>query len=121
MAPDNARGLGNLGAALLERKDVAGALAQFDRLAQLQPGNASNHSNRGRALLRLGQLDEAEEAYKLALQLNPETETERAVKGLYDVAAERFVQNIGVMGGGVMVYGVRVAARERLSQENAPK
>lgn len=51
--------------------DQTAALAQFDRAAELNPEYAPIHVYRGRGLLLLGRLDEAQDAYERVARLDP--------------------------------------------------
>lgn len=69
--PDNADARNNLGYALLQQGDVAGALAQCEEALRLDPANGKAHSNYADALMRTGRADEAIAQYGRALGLIP--------------------------------------------------
>ena len=56
---------------LLASDDAAGALAPLDAAVALSPGAARAHHLRGRALDALGRAEEATEAYRAAVDLDP--------------------------------------------------
>ncbi len=60
----------NRGAILLARKDLHGAIAEFDRAIAVAPSSAA-FANRGSAFHQLGQLDEARDSYQSAVELAP--------------------------------------------------
>src|SRR5262249_55576293 len=64
LAPTDARLHSNLGSALVEQKDLAGAVALFEKAVQLQPDFAEAHCNLGHVLRRQGRLAEALAALK---------------------------------------------------------
>lgn len=69
--PDSARGHTNLGAALHDKGDLDGAIAEQREAIRLQPDNAGAHTNLGEVLRLKGQLDEAIAAHREALRLEP--------------------------------------------------
>lgn len=60
------------GAALLSAGDASASLTVLDRAALLAPEAATAHYNRGRALERLGRLEDAARAYSRTMDLEPE-------------------------------------------------
>ncbi|MFI6902801.1 tetratricopeptide repeat protein [Nonomuraea sp. NPDC050394] len=48
------------------------ALALADRLTRVRPDNPDTHTYRGNALLALGRMEEAEAAYRMVVELDPE-------------------------------------------------
>ncbi|HEX3122382.1 MAG TPA: hypothetical protein VHQ21_03705, partial [Rhodanobacteraceae bacterium] len=71
VAPNDAA-LGALFAEYLRGEDKAGALAQLDRVAQLDPANASLQVQRAFVLKDLHRYEEAASAAKHALELDPQ-------------------------------------------------
>jgi protein O-mannosyl-transferase len=57
----------NLGAALMEKRDLAGALPHFQAAVQYAPDLGSAHYNLGVVLHQRGQLKEAADQYRLAI------------------------------------------------------
>jgi len=74
LAPGHADAHNNLGVLLNGQNKPAGALACFERLAEIEPGLPRSHANRGVALKALGRLADAEAAYRQAIQLDPRFE-----------------------------------------------
>ncbi|MGY8660932.1 tetratricopeptide repeat protein [Bradyrhizobium sp. UFLA05-109] len=60
----------NRGAILLARQELRGAIAEFDRAIAIAPSSAA-FANRGSAFHQLGQLDEAHDSYRSAVELAP--------------------------------------------------
>ncbi|MDE5443833.1 tetratricopeptide repeat protein [Bradyrhizobium sp. CSA207] len=60
----------NRGAILLARKELHGAIAEFDRAIAIAPSSAA-FANRGSAFQQLGRLDEAHGSYQSAVELAP--------------------------------------------------
>ncbi|WP_439404595.1 tetratricopeptide repeat protein [Bradyrhizobium sp. DASA03076] len=60
----------NRGAILLARKELHGAIAEFDRAIAIAPSSAA-FANRGSAFQQLGQLDDAHDSYQRAVALAP--------------------------------------------------
>src|SRR5262245_14263237 len=60
-----------LGNALLWRRDLEGALAEFRRMIALDPNFAQGHSATGLALMYAGRAAEALEAFAIATRLDP--------------------------------------------------
>lgn len=69
--PESASGHTNLGAALHDKGDLDGAIAEQREAIRLQPDNAGAHTNLGEVLRRKGKLDEAIAAHREALRLEP--------------------------------------------------
>ena len=61
----------NLGTALLEKGDNAGAARQYEESLRINPHNASAHNNLGNLLYLTGNADEAIEHYWAALKIDP--------------------------------------------------
>ena len=61
----------NRGAAAIQLKDYAAALAPLNHALELSPRNPAALMNRAIALLQTGQLDAADKDYKLLLELAP--------------------------------------------------
>jgi tetratricopeptide (TPR) repeat protein len=68
---DNLMGHNNLGAVLLQKGNVDGAMVHFQTALQINPDYAEAHYNFGMALNRMGNVDEAIAQYQTALQLKP--------------------------------------------------
>ena len=66
--PDNADALQLSGLLALHKGDPTAALERLDRAIALDGDIAKYHSNRGVALMALGKLDEAEAAYRAAME-----------------------------------------------------
>lgn len=62
---------------LLDRRDAAGALDRWRRLARLDPGNAFAHMNEGIALSMLGRRDEAGRELARAAEMAPDAPSVR--------------------------------------------
>jgi tetratricopeptide (TPR) repeat protein len=62
----------NLGVALAELRQFAGALASYDRAVALNPDYAVAHSNRGNAQRELGRAEAALASLERAIAINPE-------------------------------------------------
>ncbi|MCP3372573.1 tetratricopeptide repeat protein [Bradyrhizobium cajani] len=60
----------NRGAILIARQELHGAIAEFDRAIAIAPSGAA-FANRGSAFQQLGQLDEAHDSYRRAIELAP--------------------------------------------------
>jgi tetratricopeptide (TPR) repeat protein len=71
-APGNARAHNNLGRALLEKGDLAGALASFDESLRLAPLSPETLNNRGYALAQSKRLVDAVASYERSLALRPD-------------------------------------------------
>lgn len=71
LAPDSVRALLNRGAAAIQLKDYAAALAPLNRALDLQPRNPAALMNRAIALLQTGQLEDARRDYEALLKLAP--------------------------------------------------
>jgi tetratricopeptide (TPR) repeat protein len=56
---------------LLERRDISGALACYDRMAALEPEYPAAHNNAGLLLRKIGRHQEAEAAFARAVALKP--------------------------------------------------
>jgi Flp pilus assembly protein TadD len=74
-APANAAVHTNLGAALSDRGDRAGAEAEHREAIRLDPTFAPAHNNLGTVLLKGGDLDGAEAEYREAIRLDPKPAT----------------------------------------------
>lgn len=70
LSPNFAEAHLNRGAILLARKELQGAIAEFDRAIAIAPSSAA-FANRGSASQQLGQLDEAHNSYQSAVELAP--------------------------------------------------
>jgi protein O-mannosyl-transferase len=70
-APGNSEAHNNLGYALLQSGDLAGALAQCDEAVRLDPANAKARANRADALMKAGRAAEAVRGYEEALAFLP--------------------------------------------------
>lgn len=70
LSPNLADAYLNRGAIQLARKELHGAIAEFDRAIAIAPSSAA-FANRGSALQQLGQLDEACDSYRNAIELAP--------------------------------------------------
>jgi len=68
---DNYVAHSNLGVAMMDRGDNAGAVPHLRAALELRPGDAEAQDNLGEALLRLGQTDEAMVHVTEALRLDP--------------------------------------------------
>lgn len=79
-----------LGMLALERHDYAEAARIWSHAVAVQPDNATYHYLRGTALARLGYASSAEDAYRLALLLEPPDAVARdAIAGLARLVAAR--------------------------------
>jgi tetratricopeptide (TPR) repeat protein len=70
IAPENPDAALEIGVFHLQTGTPAEALAEFDRAAAADPGNAQIQANRGAALYLLGRLPEAESAFQQALEMD---------------------------------------------------
>lgn len=70
-APQDAAAYARRGSAFAARRDLARALADFDRACELEPARASHFRQRGRVKLQLGQSAEALIDLDEALRLDP--------------------------------------------------
>ena len=71
VVPGNAIAENNLGMALVERKDLAGALPHFRKAVELAPDDTDARSNLGNALRAVGRPGEAVGEYEQALERAP--------------------------------------------------
>ena len=71
-SPDNFIAQDNLGNALLQKGDVAGAILHFQKALQLKPDSAEIHNNLGSALAQSGKVEEAVTHFQTALQILPD-------------------------------------------------
>jgi tetratricopeptide (TPR) repeat protein len=71
-SPDKARPHNNLGVALKQRGDLAGAIAEFRTALRLNPNYVDVHENLGNALNAQGDVEGAMAEYHAALRLNPD-------------------------------------------------
>jgi tetratricopeptide (TPR) repeat protein len=69
---DNFVAHNNLGAVLLQKGNVDGAISHFQQALQIKPDNAQAHNNLGNILAQNGQVDAAIAHYQKALQTNPD-------------------------------------------------
>lgn len=79
----------SIGAALERRSDLEGAVEQYRRALELNPGNATAHFYLATALQRQGRLEPALERYRRALELEPERPEAHNNYGVALVAAGR--------------------------------
>jgi tetratricopeptide (TPR) repeat protein len=87
--PNDVKTLMALGAALGELKRWDEAIAAMQQAASLAPGLAAAHYNLGNALEQVGRIEEARQAYRFALQVEPTHQRAgTALRRLMDVAAE---------------------------------
>jgi tetratricopeptide (TPR) repeat protein len=70
-APTNRAAHNNLGNALLDKKDLDGAIAEYREAIRLDPKYASPHNGLGRALQDKKDLDRAIAEYREAMRLDP--------------------------------------------------
>jgi Flp pilus assembly protein TadD len=61
----------NLGSILMERGDLAGAMAQFQEAIAINPGTLEARDNIGMVLMSKGQIDEAINQFQRNLEINP--------------------------------------------------
>ena len=71
IAPDDATALGNLIVALQTAGDLAGAADQLERLAGLRPGDVNVRSQLAHVLFRLRRYEEAADAFRDVMRLDP--------------------------------------------------
>ena len=69
---DNVIGQNDLGNALLQKGEVDGAIAHYQKAMQINPDYAEAHNNLSFALLQKGKVDEAIAQCRRALQINPD-------------------------------------------------
>jgi len=70
LSPNFADAYLNRGAILIARQELHGAIAEFDRAIAIAPSSAA-FANRGSAFKQLGQLAEAYDSYRRAIELAP--------------------------------------------------
>jgi Flp pilus assembly protein TadD len=88
--PDHQGALTNHGYSLVAQYRLEEALAVYERLQAMYPGDAINNVNRGNVLKNLGRPDEAQVAYRQALFLKPDLAEPRAEMALLRLAAGDF-------------------------------
>jgi len=71
IAPDDPTALGNLVVALETAGDLAGALDQLERLARLRPADVNVRSQLAHVLFRLRRYEEAADAFRHVMRLDP--------------------------------------------------
>jgi tetratricopeptide (TPR) repeat protein len=82
----------NLGNAFMDEGDSLGAMQQFREAVALWPDNPLAHSNLGKALLQLNQVDEAIREFQFSLRFDPNPATFNslgqalAIRGRWDEA-----------------------------------
>lgn len=86
----------NRGAILLARKELHGAIAEFDRAIAISPSSAA-FANRGSAFQKLGQLDEALESYQRAVALAPTNPQNHFVSSEVLAQMDRHDEAIGAL------------------------
>jgi tetratricopeptide (TPR) repeat protein len=82
LRPANTTGWINLGAALQQTGDPAGAIAAFREAIRLDPRNAQAHANLGFALQQKRDVDGAIACFREAIQLDPKSARAHAALGL---------------------------------------
>ncbi|MCE0499336.1 MAG: tetratricopeptide repeat protein, partial [Methylacidiphilales bacterium] len=65
----------NLGNVLLQKGQVDEAIAQYEKILEINPNDSEGRNNLGNALLKKGQADEAMVQYRKALEINPKDAT----------------------------------------------
>jgi tetratricopeptide (TPR) repeat protein len=88
--PAHQGALANLGYSLVAQYRLDEALAVYERLHAIHPGDAINNVNRGNVLKNLGRPEEAQVAYRQALFLKPDLAEARAELALLRLAAGDF-------------------------------
>ncbi len=104
--PASARAWANLGAALQQAGNDAGAVSCYERAVGLNPNHAFAHGNWGGILLREGKAAEAIPHLRIAAKLEPDASGIRAALG-FALASE----------GKAMAMGGRLAEAETLLRE----
>ncbi|MFT5485452.1 MAG: tetratricopeptide (TPR) repeat protein [Paracoccaceae bacterium] len=90
LGPDNPGVLHNLGALVARRGEPSTALDLFDRLLAAEPYYASAHFNRGNALWALNRQDDAIQAFRAVVALEPDHhDAHRALGFLWLAAGDR--------------------------------
>jgi len=72
LSPNSDKAHNNLGAALGDKKDWDGMMAEERETLRLNPNNASAHYNLGYALEHKHNPQEALQEYRMAYELNPQ-------------------------------------------------
>ncbi len=70
--PNNPRARANLGDALVAIGETGGAITQYNRALQIDPGSVEAHNNLGMVLAGMGRTEEARAHYERALQIRPD-------------------------------------------------
>ncbi len=94
-APDDALLMNALAGALTETGPMDEAVALFERVVALQPGNGGAWSNLGKALAAVGQFDEAAAAFTRAVALLPGHPQIRLNQGVATLKAGRLAEGWG--------------------------
>jgi tetratricopeptide (TPR) repeat protein len=79
--PRNVAARNSLGAALTDKGDQDGAIAEFEQAIRFDPLHTKAHANLGAVLYRKGELDGAIRAFKATIQLDPEYPPARTFLG----------------------------------------
>ena len=106
LAPEDAASHNALGLCLMQLERAEAALAQFDALIALNPALPYAYASRGNALLAVGDMSQAENAYRQALERDPGQGVALAGlariashRGAYPAARERAERALSVLPG----------------------
>jgi len=109
----------NRGAILIARQELHGAIAEFDRAIAIAPSSAA-FANRGSAFKQLGQLEEAHDNYRRAVELAPSDPQNHFVlseiltdMGRHDEALESLEKTVALNKAFPFALSKLVASRRR--------
>ena len=126
--PDNPGALHNLAVIVAQRGDPADAVSILDRVLTAEPFYAAAHFNRANALRALGREDEAIQAYRSTIAIEPDYhDAHRALgllwlaKGDGDRAMDHFARTYDLRRGegrtGIANTSLRTASRLKLQHD----
>ncbi|HVP21209.1 MAG TPA: tetratricopeptide repeat protein [Anaerolineaceae bacterium] len=96
--PDHVGVLTGMGTCLIQTNQVMKAIPYFQKVAELAPGSAEAHNNLGVAYVFDQDFVEAEQAYKAALEVNPEhLPTWKNLANLYLQQADKAGEGVQIL------------------------